>query len=209
MTLNRSTRLLTLAVMVAFGLGSAKAGASPILDGGVTAGEYAFTIVDTPGETDYQGDLDIEAVHFDSDALWDYLAVTVVSGPISTAGSANTILYRTLFYAQFAGPTPIYRLLLELDGAAADLALEQYVAGHWVDAPLSPSDYTVVVGDAIELVISSSALSALPHPFQFAGQLDDTGMDHDDQITGTVPEPATLALLAMGTMLVVGRRRAA
>jgi hypothetical protein len=82
--------------------------------------------------------------------------------------------------------------------------------GSYTPILLAPADYQVSVGvfpyQALEVAISKGKMSLISTPYVFV-QLDEGGFARDDQIEGVVPEPATLALLALGGVGVLIRRK--
>jgi len=208
--------LLAAVVVSAFVAQSALA--TPVIDGVVNVGEYDFFVQDTPNEVamDYfNTGLDIDTVYFDEDANWYSLAVTVVAPPLDTDGEPTSFLGETIFIAMLVDdgssgndPHPAYLLGVDMSGTSVEVELEQFVGGTWQDVPLNDPDYDVAVGDALELRISADLLANLPEDALCQAQLDGTGMGQDDQVQGIiVPEPGALALLGLGTIGLLLRRR--
>ncbi|MCC7147182.1 MAG: PEP-CTERM sorting domain-containing protein [Phycisphaeraceae bacterium] len=200
-----------MSVVVALCL-SSSSWASPVVDGSIAPGEYATVITDVPGEVGYDPAMNIASIYLDSDASWNYLGLDVVAGAIANNGGPSSFLGHTLLLAVSSDnatptPNPLYRLIVDIQGANNIVALQTYIAGNWVTTALNPADYAVSVGSELEVKIATSVMS-LPGTWNLAAQLDDTGSNPDDQLTGLVPEPSTLALLALGTMALLRRRAA-
>ncbi len=195
--------------VAAFVLIAQPAAAFPNVDGIVNPGEYTLAITDDAGETAYQGNLDIDAVYFFADNVAYYLGMTVTDGPVSTTGSIFSMMGQTvlfsLFYADEALTQPLYRILTSMQGSSAALMLQQYTGSFWQQVPLG-NQYLLGIDDGIELAVPTWAMPALAGGFYYRAQLDDSGPDADDNITGFVPEPATLSLLALGSLALTRRR---
>jgi len=74
--------------------------------------------------------------------------------------------------------------------------------------PTIPLKYAVQCGEALEISLSEDLfLHDAGDAEFFVAQLDDLGGGDDDQMTGHLPEPATLAILALGAAGVLRRRR--
>lgn len=210
-----STRSCLLVVAVAMLSAGSAALAAPIVDGNVTLSEYQVILNDVSPETAesfFNTGLDIKDLQFDQDATWNYMALTVVVPPLDTNGGPTSRRFETDFWAIFydtSGTTPSYYVDVLMNASGVkQFTLEEYVAGVWVPVLLTPADYSVAIGNALELKILGSKmpnLAAMPYVF---AQLDDTGRWNDDQIEGVIPEPATLGLMGLGVAaLAAGRRK--
>lgn len=72
---------------------------------------------------------------------------------------------------------------------------------------LAGSDFDVSVASGLELRINQSKMGSLAADPYVRSQLDGVGSWDDDQLAGVVPEPATMAMLAIGGLALVLRRR--
>ncbi len=187
--------------------------ASPIIDGDVGSGEYTNVIDDTGDESlkdFFSTGLDMATMQFDDDSGWLYLAMTVVGEPVDRNGDPTSFDEETNFKVKFydtAGTTPCYLLDIVITGTDVEVELEYYNGSSWSDVTLNPGDYEIAVGDALEFKIDESKMSNLPDSFSFRSRLDGTGEWDDDQMSGHIPEPATLILLGLGAVGSLLRRR--
>jgi hypothetical protein len=200
--------MMSLVLTAALGLGAQAA----TVDGFFLNGEYASVISDNSPETQYQGNLDIEKIGFQMQAGFLHIGLAVHEPPVALAGSANTIAGQTIMfttlYLDELGSVPGFQIAAASDGVNTSLNLMQYVGAVWTPVALTNADFALAFGEAIELKISLDKLAGLPNAFMFATQLDDTGMDADDQISGVavVPLPAA-AWAGLALMGMIGARR--
>jgi hypothetical protein len=207
---------LALGVVALVGLPGVALG-SPTLDGSVGAGEYSVVLNDTPNETTmpfYNTGLDMSTVQFAQDGTWNYMALTVVAPPIDINGGPTSIdeqtIFRTFFY-DHTGATKVYRMAVTMDaGGAPSLTLDSWTGTAWATVSLLSGDYAVTLGPsntALEAMILQSKMSSLGTDPYVRAQLDDTGDWADDSLAGVLPEPATLALMGLGVVGLILRRR--
>ncbi len=169
------------------------------VDGNMDAGDnYFFTLVDAD-EPEISQDLDIYQIGFDRDDDWFYMGLETFE-PISTTGSSSSVFGRVGVYMTLAdGLEHSVELVIE-DATVIRVLFD--------DVALSPAEYLVGIGDGIELALASSLINM--DTFAFIVQLDDFGTQSDDQIIGQavgIPEPTTLAVLSLGTLALIRRRR--
>lgn len=208
--------LFGVVVLGVVGLAS-PAWAAPIINGTVGATEYQAVLNDVAPENTllfYNTGLDIEALHFDtsSDAGtdWYWLGLTTVAEPIDTDGDGTGRRDKSTFWAIFypdANPlsAPDYMVEVDMAGGVADVVLSEWSLGAWVAVDLTGA-YNATIGNALEVRIDQDKMPNLAtNPYVFA-QLDGNGSWPDDQLLGTIPEPATLALVGIG-LAVMGLRR--
>lgn len=217
------------AVSVAVALCACPALAAPIVDGTVNVGEYSMPpLVDAPepGMDFFNTGLDIDQVVFDADAVGGsrYMGLTVTAPPFDTNGSASSYMQMTglliAFYDSDVAPAPtiIMSLAFSALGFVEDWSFYREVTGPATyqetdfDEIIAGVDYEINTTGALELRISKSAFKVYngddpTFPSFVRIQLDDTGLNQDDQISGNVPEPASLMLLAVGGLLAIRRRR--
>lgn len=185
--------------------------AFPNVDGLVNPAEYQVAITDDVAEGLYEGDLDIDAVHFFRDNVGFHLGLTVVDGPISQSGSSASLLGQTvffsLFYADEAHATPLYRIITSIQNGFSALLLQAHNGVNWATVNLG-GQYLLAVNQGVELAVPAWAVPNLPQDFHYVGMLDDSGPFPDDIITAFIPEPASLSLLALGAAVALRRRRA-
>ena len=187
--------------------------ASPTVDGTVAGSEYGIVVNDVAGETGYDfynTGLDIATMQFDDVGSSAYMALTVVSEPIDINGDPTSFLGATglavMFYSNDAGTIPSYYLEVTMQSSSVDVELMRFTGTGWVDVALGAGDYDVAVGSALELRLASTVFNPDDAGY-FRAQLDGTGSWDDDQLEGIIPEPMTLALLGLGGIGVLLRRR--
>jgi hypothetical protein len=205
----KTLSLCSLVAILAITGGSALA--APIVDGSVTGGDgYQFSLVDVaePVADFFNTGLDIDTINFASDATYGYMGLTTVASPIDTDGDPTSLFGQTgfwaIFYTDATMTTPLYRLVVALGGAPM-VNLAQWT-GVWTPVALAPADYAVSAATDLELGISLTKMT-LPPTFYFVSQLDGNGQWQDDQLAGTVPEPATLGLMAIGGVALAASRK--
>jgi hypothetical protein len=182
--------------------------AAPTINGDIAGGEFSI-VLDEPGEPgqDYfNTGLDIHSLHFDdaSDGGtdWFWLGVGVVQEPFDPNGDDTSLLDETWFgIAFFDAPAgnELHSLLVQVREIAGNPTIVQVVKDK--TTVLTPvTDYDAAVVNALEIRVKQTVLPNLvgvADPY-VESQLDGTGHDRDDQLIGTIPEPATLALLGAG-----------
>jgi len=191
------------------------------VDGNVNTAHYDITFTDTdiPGEPFAGTGLDIDTVSWGvapgaspADS-WYTLGMTVVAPPINTTGDGSL------------GPLSRTSAVLTLSQGGSDKYLIQatMLAGTVLDVlmvdisgptpaivPLTaPTDLQYKVDNGLELAIKASKFANLSpvSPFDFNLLFEGGGIIRDDIITGRVPEPATMSMLAVGGLIGLARRR--
>ncbi len=171
---------------------------------------YSLVISDEIGEPGLDSSaLDIASLYCSADGVYLNFGITVNSGPIEQYGGSTSFIGSTRFWIMLQdSPTGAQRYMFQVDmGDVQQVQLYRRSGTRWVLQPLADGDCDWAVSGDLEFRITRSALSALPgESFHVVGQLDDNGQAKDDQVSGTVPEPASLAILAMGGLLVAMRR---
>jgi hypothetical protein len=193
------------------------AAAAPITDGSVGGVEYAVAVPDMLGpETGFDSNhLNIDKMFFDKDADpngFYYVGLTVVDPPVDSNGGATSRTHRTVMELDLSlssGGNQLYLVQVELRGSSSLLRVSD-ANNNFSDVPLvSGADYFIAVGDALEFKILQSKMpleGPVAAPF-FSAMLSDDGFANDDQMEGTIPEPMTLGLVALGLPLLAWRRR--
>jgi hypothetical protein len=195
---------------LAVALIGSSAGAAPTINGNVLPGEYATVLGDVAGEA-YAGNLDIETFQFDASNAYYNVGLTVVAPPLDKTGGATSFVHQSNFMTVFydpTGTTPLYDVEVLMNAAGPVLfTLVDCTTG--LQVPLAGGDYSVSVVNGLEFSIDKTKMPLLPAAPYIVAQLDNRGGALDDQVSGPVPEPATLALLATGIVaaLVMRRRR--
>ncbi len=169
--------------------------------------DWYYTFVDG-NDVAIENDLDIAVVAFDKNDDWFYMGVAVWNGPLNTSGGDNSLLGMTGIYAQFSNGIDHQLGVIWRDDVLQHVLLN--------GVQLDPADYAVStpgmspnVGEAgIEIAIKRSLLDLTT--FSWVVQIDDFGLSFDDYAAGTavgIPEPTALAILGLGSLAVLRRRR--
>lgn len=183
---------------------AAIASALPVtFDGKIDGADNYFVTVADPNDPGIDDNLDIESLNFDLDASWFYMGIGVWSGPMAVVGDPTSFLGMTLSFTEFI---PGGLLIVTLNGGGlVSTVLNGVTLAEGID-------YDVLLGaganGGLELRIKESIFS--PLFFMVLAQLDGTGGDEDDQVLAFdvfVPEPMTMAVLAIGMPLMLIRRR--
>lgn len=194
--------------------GSIGFGAVMNVDGVVDPADYdmEFTDVD-PGIMEFTGSAsDIKALHWgiaaDISGVWYTIGLTTVDTPINTTGDGT---------GPFS-PTKVH-LSLEQNGVEKYWFEAHMFFGNVIGfiawdsnaaAPitLDPADIKYKVDSGLEVAIKTNQLPNLaPTPFKFDLVFEGGGQNQDDHIADTIPEPSTMAMIAIGGLVAVARRR--
>jgi len=209
--------VLALAATALFVSGTAL-GSPVTVDGDIGVSEYGVSVDDALNEAGLDSaSLDIETMYFDEDQTADfyYVGLEVLSEPIDRDGGSTTMLDMTMLILRLydtTGTSLKYTIRADLWAAGGALLVWDSTNTPVV---LGAGDYELAGDDGssindLELGIKRSVLSDLngvDSPY-FRAQLDDTGFASDDQLAGNIPEPATLALVSLGGLALLRRRRA-
>ncbi|MFA7235588.1 MAG: PEP-CTERM sorting domain-containing protein [Phycisphaeraceae bacterium] len=191
--------------------------AAPVVDGSFDAAEYQTVIPDgSDGSAQFVGTgLDITHVGFSLTGGTFYVGLQTAD--TFDVNGDDTALPRhryTGFWIDFTNGSDHYLLDTATTGSAALAYADLYYSPDGINYNLVPGFASVsAIGTGLELSFDASfasAISFVTSGFEFAGQLDGSGAWADDQVDGIailVPEPATLALFAAGTALMVARKR--
>ena len=190
-----------LAFGVAAGMLAAPAGASPIFDGNYDGNAVYTYRDDDTGEADFGGDSwDIAGVGFAWDADWMYICLDTVA-KFDSDGGAGAFPQQTVFLFQSSDATDSFFFILTMDGTD-DLNLVGI-------GPVADADWDLEIDNDMELRIDLGLLADLDTTdFNFIGRLDNSAAAPDDiiQVVG-IPEPAALSIVAIGSLLLVMRRK--
>ena len=218
----KCSRRLLVTVMGMFLSCSVGFGAILDVDGTVTPADYDehFIDVDIGGE-DFAGTgCDIEAVHWglagDVTGIWYTLGMSVIAPPINTTGDGTSSFTRstTVYLSLIQGGVEQYSFEVRMRaGAVTGVNMWDVPAGTEVPLnadPLNPpTDLKYAVADGLEIAVKNTKFTNLSpsSPFSFDLLFEGGGRNEDDEIRGTVPEPATMSMLVIGGLFMLVRRR--
>jgi len=193
-------------IVIGVVLASASYGwAIPITVDGVVDGNdnYAAVLNDAVGELGLESTAwDISKANFDLDANWLYVGLETVGG-FDRNGGNTSMFGTTLFFGLIDSTGSPYTFGLVTTASSVLLNVDGVTLTENVD-------YVAGIGWALELKLDRSKVPTITSDFAFQAQLDDNGSGSDDQIAGQlvgVPEPATMALLALGGVALLRRKR--
>jgi hypothetical protein len=183
------------------------------LDGSIDepGDEYLFEFSDptAPSDGDMADDLDVDGVYLDADASYAYFGLSALA-PLDTDGDESLFGdgETHVVVGLDNGGGSFYVLRIEFAGGAVPTLITLSDSG----APAVDISglTTIVVGDDLEARFDNSLFDDLGPDFTFVGRLDGTGFDNDDVFSGTVeglPEPASLALMGLGSFMMIHRKR--
>jgi len=179
---------------------SAAWGAPVQLDGNVDSHDAYSIHVEDPNEGIFGGDsFDVDAMDFDESGGWLYVGVDTI-GPFDRNGAGGASPPQTELWLEFRdAATGLMLFKLTLTDGGETMKLD--------DVALDGSLWDAEVADDLEFRVDQSLLAGLVSPYDFKARLDNAALPSDDIVTGQVPEPATLALLTLGGVAGLLRRR--
>jgi len=200
-----NSRLLLIVVGVLF-VGVSGAMATPItFDGTIGPGDTYHTTKDDPNEGTFGSDsFDIDAILFDVDSGWLHIGVDTVAKFDRNGGDTSfPPVTQFLFVLNDLVTNHFFTLLIDDTNIVMfkGISLTPVLAG-W--------EALIVEDLEIRLDISTLLSGFDVGDFTFQARLDNSDAPEDDTISTTVtgvPEPATLGLLAFGTLGLLSRRR--
>jgi len=195
-------------VVVGF-LASSAFTAPVLLTGNPSEADYEIVATDAANEAGLAEHLDMDKLLLAGDdgndpADWYYLGLIVNDPDISRTGGPTSFLSRTVLDCLFIGDGGAILHNLSVVLTATDVYV--YVDGLMLDS----ADYDTAVDSGLEIALVKGALPNMAgvDTFDVLAQLDDTGTAADDQLVAFgIPEPATFALLMLGGVLALTRRR--
>lgn len=213
-----NVRLISIsAVMLTLMFCAPLASAAPIVNGNIISGDGYVDQVDDPthdvNQTFQSDGWDIQSVHFVMEAGSLYLGVHTL-GDYDRDGTGAPQPNNTFFIMRIldnSGPNgPFHEFAVSSN--ASDIALFRITGWSWgfpVLAPVPAADWDAAINSDLELRISTAQLSGITPEIYFFGKLDDLWDWSDDRVEGavTAPEPGSMALLAMGGIAALIRRR--
>jgi hypothetical protein len=204
---------LLLVLFATLVLGS-QAVADVVLDGNVDGQDaYRFVITDPVEGTFESPSWDVQCVGISLTGKGLIIGVDTV-GPFDRGGGLTSVLGETEVYMEFRDLwSGAVMESLEVALTATTESLSEDGLGIYL-GDYRGNGSSVVVGSDLEVCLNGGVmthelggiLSGWMGKCGFYLRLDDTGTGAHDEVYGVIPEPATLAMLALGAAAILRRR---